>query len=124
MFRYALILLLGIAGYANAHQFLPTYPTFEYSFVEGVVQTKMQLFNKRKEVEYYELSVYDADWNALSFASESKIIRIQYLQTKDIMIYIKRENIKIVKYICSESKIEKNNVQTTVVSSRICSKIQ
>jgi hypothetical protein len=59
MFRYAFILLIGIAGHVNAHQFLPTYPTFELSFVEGVVQTKMQLFNKRKEIEYYELSVYE-----------------------------------------------------------------
>jgi hypothetical protein len=124
MFRYAFILLIGIAGHVNAHQFLPTYPTFEYSFVEGVVQTKMQLFNKRKEIEYYELSVYDADWKPLSYATESKIVKIQYLQTKDITIYIKKEDLKRIKYICSESKIQKDNIQNTVVSSRICSKIK
>lgn len=124
MFRYVFILLMGIVGHANAHQFLPTYPTFELSFVEGVVQTKMQLFNKRKEIEYYELSVYDSDWKSLSFASESKIVKIQYLQTKDITIYIKKEDLKRIKYICSESKIQKDNIQNTVISSRICSKIQ
>lgn len=124
MFRYVFILLIGIAGHVNAHQFLPTYPTFDLSFIEGVVQTKMQLFNKRSEIEFYELSVYDADWKALPFASESKIIKIQYLQTKDILIYIKKEDLKRVKYICSESKILKDNIQNTLVSSRICSKIQ
>jgi hypothetical protein len=124
MFRYVFILLIGIAGHVNAHQFLPTYPTFEYSFIEGVVQTKMQLFNKRKEIEYYELSVYDANWKSLPFATESKIVKIQYLQTKDILVYIKKEDLKRVKYICSESKIQKENNQNTLVSSRICSKIQ
>lgn len=124
MFRYVFILLMGIGGYANAHQFLPTYPTFDVSFIEGVLQTKMQLFNKRKEIEYFELSVYDADWKSLSFASESKIVKIQYLQTKDITIYIKKQDLKRIKYICSESKIEKDDVQRTIVSSRICSKIQ
>jgi hypothetical protein len=124
MFRYAFILLIGLAGQVNAHQFLPTYPTFELSFVEGVLQTKMQLFNKRKEIDYYELSVYDADWKPLSFATESKIVKIQYLQTKDINIYIKKEDLKRIKYICSESKIQKDNIQNTVISSRICSKIQ
>jgi len=124
MFRYVFILLIGIAGHVNAHQFLPTYPTFEYSFIEGVVQTKMQLFNKRKEIEYYELSVYEANWKSLPFATESKIVKIQYLQTKDILVYIKKEDLKRVKYICSESKIQKENNQNTLVSSRICSKIQ
>ena len=124
MFRYVLILLIGITEHVNAHQFLPTYPTFEYSFVEGVVQTKMQLFNKRKEIEYYELSVYDADWKPLPYATESKIIKIQFLQTKDVIIYIKKEDLKRIKYICSESKIQKDNTQSTVISSRICSKIQ
>ena len=84
----------------------------------------MQLFNKRKEIEYYELSVYDANWKSLPFASESKIVKIQYLQTKDILVYIKKEDLKRVKYICSESKIQKENNQNTLVSSRICSKIQ
>jgi hypothetical protein len=124
MFRYVFILLIGIAGHVNAHQFLPTYPTFEYSFIEGVVQTKMQLFNKRKEIEYYELSVYEANWKSLPFATESKIVKIQYLQTKDILVYIKKEDLKRVKYICSESKIQRENNQNTLVSSRICSKIQ
>lgn len=124
MFRYAFLLLIGIVGQANAHQFLPTYPTFEYSYVDGVVQTKMQLFNKRKEIDYYELSVYDAEWKALSYATESKIVKIDYLQTKDITIYIKKEDLKRIKYICSESKIQKDNIQNTVISSRICSKIQ
>jgi hypothetical protein len=113
-----------IGGSANAHQFLPTYPTFQYSFIEGVMYTKMQLFNKRKEVEYYELSVFDADWNPVTFASENKLIHINYLQTKDVNVYVKKEDIKRVTYICTESKIKKEDVQNTVISSKICSKVR
>ena len=124
MFRYVIVLMMFVSSCANAHQFLPTYPKFQNSFVEGVVYTKMELFNKRKEIGFYELGVFDADWNSLSFASESKLIRINYLETKSVNVYIKKEDLKRIKYICSESKIQKDNIQNTVVSSRICSKIQ
>lgn len=125
MLRYVFILfLLLIGGYANAHQFLPTYPTFKYSFIDGVMYTKMQLFNKRKEVEYYELSVYDDNWNAVTFASESKLIRVGYLQTKDVNVYVKKEDLRKATYICTESKHRKENVQDTVITSKICSKIK
>jgi hypothetical protein len=116
--------LLVFNGCANAHQFLPTYPTFQYSFIEGVMYTKMQLFNKRKEVDYYELSVFDADWNPVTFASENKMIRINFLQTKEVNVYVKKEDVKRVSFICTESKLRKENVQNTVIYSKICSKVK
>jgi hypothetical protein len=123
MFRYAILLCL-ISGYANAHQFLPTYPVFQHSFVDGVMYTKMEIFNKRKEIEFYELGVYDSDWKPISFASENKLIRINYLQTKEVNVYVKKEDLKKLTYICSESRIKKEDVQSTVISSRICSKVK
>jgi hypothetical protein len=57
MFRYVFIMMMLIGGFANAHQFTPTYPKFETSFVEGVYFTKMELFNKRKEIDFFELGV-------------------------------------------------------------------
>lgn len=125
MFRYVFIMMLMLSGgFVYAHQFTPTYPKFEISFVEGVYQTKMELFNKRKEIEYYELGVFDADWNSLPFASENKIIRINYLETKKINVYVRKEELKKVVYICTESKIRKQDVQATSISSKICSKIK
>ena len=116
--------MLALIGEANAHQFLPTYPKFQYSFIDGVVYTKMELFNKRQEVEYYELGVFDESWNPVTFASENKLIRIGYLQTKQINVYLRKEDLKKATYICTESKTKKEDVQTTVISSKICSKIQ
>jgi hypothetical protein len=113
-----------IGGYANAHQFLPTYPKFEQSFISGVMLAKMELFNKRNEVEYYELGVYDKNWNPISFASESKLIQVNYLQTKSVNVYIKREDLVRVTYICTESKHKRESGKNTVISSKICSKVK
>lgn len=124
MFRYVIALMMVLSCSANAHQFLPTYPKFENSFVEGVVYTKMELFNKRKEIGFYELGVFDADWNTIAFATESKIVRVNYLETKYINIYIKKEDLKRAVYICTESKIKKEDIQATSIASKICSKIK
>ena len=113
-----------MSGFVNAHQFTPTYPKFENSFVEGVYYTKMELFNKRREIEFYELEVFDADWNPLPFASENKIVRIGYLETKKLNVYVRKEDLKKVVYICTESKIRKQDIQATSISSKICSKIK
>jgi hypothetical protein len=86
--------------------------------------TKMELFNKRKDVEYYELGVFDSDWGPVSFASESRLINIKYLETKQVNVYVRKEDIKRVTYICTESKIKKQDVQNTVISSKICSKVR
>jgi hypothetical protein len=124
MFRYVLVVMFLLGGHANAHQFLPTYPKFEQSFISGVMQTKMELFNKRNDVEHYELSVYDKDWNPIAFASESKLIQVNYLQTKSVNVYIKKEDLVRVTYICTESKHKREGSQNTVISSQICSKVK
>lgn len=113
-----------IGGGANAHQFLPTYPKFEQSFITGVMYAKMELFNKRNDVEYYELGVFDKDWKAISFASESKLIQINYLQTKPVNVYIRREDLNRVTFICTESRHKRENAQVTFISSQICSKVK
>lgn len=124
MIRYVYIMLLMLGGQVNAHQFLPTYPKFEQSFISGVSHVKMELFNKREEIEYYELSVFDADWNSLPFASENKLVQVKYLETKKINVYVRNDDLKRVSFICTESKIRKELAKNTVISSKICSKIK
>lgn len=124
MFRYVIGLMIFVNGFANAHQFLPTYPKFEPSFVQGVVQTKMELFNRRKEIGFYEVGVFDKDWNKIPFATESKIIQINYLERKNIIVYLKKEDLNQALYICTESKIKREDIQATSIASKICSKIK
>jgi hypothetical protein len=113
-----------VGGPAVAHQFTPTYPKFAPSFVDGVVGTKMELFNKRQDAEYYELDVYDANWKPLPFASENKLINIRYLETKPVNVYIKVQDLSRVVYICTESRLRKQDAKDTVISSKICSKVK
>jgi hypothetical protein len=123
--KLLVVLFVVTGGHASAHQFTPTYPTFETSFVQGVQQAKMELFNKRREVWFYEIDVFDKDWNKLPFASsQGKIVRIEYLETKTIDVYVKSQDVSKVTYICTESRLLKQDVKGTSVSSRICSKVK
>jgi hypothetical protein len=121
--KYFIIALL-YASVVNGHEFTPTYPKFTSSYVDNVVTTRMKLFNKRREILYYEIGVFDVEWNALSFASETKIVNVEYLGTKSIDIYIKNTDLDRVEYICSISKIIKGTVKSSGVKSKICSRVK
>lgn len=120
--RYLIILLMS--GYASAHEFTPTYPELEPSYVEGVYKAEMKLFNSRKEIDYYGLSVYDENWEPIAFASEDKLIKLDYLGRKSLVVYVSQADKDRVKYICSKSKILATVKESSIVSSRICSKIK
>lgn len=107
-----------------AHEWTPTYPKLEPSYVPGVLRAEMKLFNSRKDVNYYKVQVFDNDWKSVPFATESDIIKIKHLQRKLVTVYIRQQDKARVVYICSKSKLVDDFKQTTVVSSRICSKIK
>jgi len=113
-----------MSGYASAHEFTPTYPKLKNSYVEGVLYTRMTLFNMRKDVEYYEFGVFNAEWEKVPFAMQNKVMRFRYLEKKKIDIYIREKNKKEVVYICSKSKLVVTGTAKTSVSSRICSKVK
>ena len=121
--RCSVILLLLISGSANAHQFTPTYPEIKGSYVANVYKADMKLFNKRKDISYYEIQAFDKDWKPLPIGFNS-IIEIDYLETKEVPVYLSKNAAKKVLYICYKSKILKGQVNKTVLSSRICSKIK
>ena len=124
--KYLLLcLVLALGGkQVWAHEFTPAYPTLEPSYMDGILVTKMLLFNRRQDVNYYELSVFDGEWNPIPFASTDKIIEIKYLERKNIDIFIREKDRNKAVYICSKSKLQTNDDKITVVSSRICSKIK
>lgn len=123
MRKLLFFMLLGIGAHASAHQFTPTYPKFEYSHVDNVLQTTMQLFNRRNEVEYYEINVFDENWGPMPFATEDRIVHVPFLTYKTIHVYIRQKDLAKALYICSHSKLTKQNGSATLVLTRICSKI-
>lgn len=112
------------ASKAEAHEMVPTYPVLKQSYLEGLYVTTMTMFNKRPEVEYYEIGVYDDNWEPLRFVSNYKIWKIPYLSTVSFDVYISADDKYKVRYICSKSKLLKSDMTRTAVSSRICSKVK
>lgn len=119
-----IVLALLLSEQAIAHQWLPTYPKLERSFVPGVYVTTLELFNSRKDVEYYQVSVLDKDMNPVKFASRDRIVNVPYTKKAKIDVYIREEDKDRAVYICSLSKLIPGEGPATVVSSRICSKIK
>ena len=125
MLRYGLAILLIIAGLsANAHEMVPTYPKLEPSYMSGLYKTTMTMFNKRAEVEYYEIGVFTENWEPVSFVSQYKVYKIRYLSTVTFDLFVRTEDKNKVTYICSQSKLRKLETTSTAVSSRICSKVK
>ena len=72
-FAAALILF---ANSAAAHELTPTYPEIEPAYVDGVSVIKMKMWNRRSDASYYEVNVYDQDWESVPFASPEKVMRL------------------------------------------------
>jgi len=121
---YIMILLVSMCGHANAHQWTPTYPTLKNSYASGVLVTRMELLNSRKEITYYEIGVFDKDFLPVPFATAERIINLKYLSRKSVDIFIRRQDKSRAVYICSNSKLLAKGSAITSISSRICSKIK
>ena len=115
---------LFIANSAAAHELTPTYPEFKQSYVDNVLVTQQKLWNRRQDVEYYEIDVYDKNWFNIKFASANKVIKVGYLEHQVIDIYIRETDLDNVEYICTTSKQLKQDVQSTGVKSMICSRVK
>ncbi len=120
-----MLLLILVGGYANAHQWTPTYPKLSMSHVSGVLKVQMEIFNSRKDVNWYEVSVYDKDWNPVNFAvGNEKVFEVPYLKKQKVDVYFRTNDSSRVEYICSKSKLLSADKKVTIVSSRICSKLK
>ena len=71
--RLYLIFVLCLFGFkSNAHEMTPTYPVLDSSYINGVVVAKMKLFNRRNDVEYYQIDVFTKDWKPVKFATTTR----------------------------------------------------
>ena len=124
--KYVMLLLIILySGRATAHEFTPTYPKLEQSYMEGVLKVSMRLFNKRNDIRYYQVGVYDDDWNKIPFiVTGGKIINVEYLETKLFDVYIQSKSRNKVRYICTMSKTLQDGKTKTLLKSRICSKVK
>ena len=123
MYRPVILWLL-LCGSVAAHDMTPTYPKWKMSFIPTAKMTTMQIFNKRKDVQWYEIGVFDKEWKPIPFVTRYKIINIKYLHRVRFDVYVNDKNAKVVEYICSTSKLRGNDDFKPIVESRICSRFK
>ena len=114
----------ALASKAEAHEMLPTYPRLKPSYVTDVMQVKMRMFNKRQDVEWYEVGVFDAQWNPVPFVTGYRILKVEYLSHVTFDVYIRTADAERAQYVCSQSKLRRDDTEGTVIASRICSKFR
>jgi hypothetical protein len=128
MLRYGILAALGLlllwGVEAKAHEMTPTYPEWDISHVDGIYKTRISLFNKRSDVEFYEIGVFDEEWNNVQFVSMYKVVHMPYLSHVDIDVYVSLADVPRAEYICSISKLRENSDKKPMVSSRICSRFK
>ena len=118
---FVIITLMCSVGYS--HEMTPTYLTTKPSVADSVHETVITIFNRRDDVEYYELSVFDSNWKRVPFAALERVFQVKYLHKKNVTIYFREKDLSIITYVCTTSKLLKDK-RTTVVASRICSKVK
>lgn len=122
-YKFAAALIL-FANSAAAHELTPTYPEIEPAYVEGVSVIKMKMWNRRSDASYYEVNVYDDEWKSVPFAAPEKVMKLGYLEHKSFELYVRDADRDRVTYICTTSKQLKQDVQSTGIKSRICSRVK
>ena len=123
MYRPVILWLL-LCGSVAAHDMTPTYPKWKMSFIPSAQMTTMQVFNKRADVQWYQIGVFDKEWQPIPFVTRYKILNIKYLQRVKFDVYVNSENVKFAEYICSTSKLRGNDDFKPIVESRICSRFK
>lgn len=123
MYRKLILLWLLSCG-AYAHEMTPTYPVLTPSYVDGVSKVEMRLFNKRADTRYYEIGVFDKDFNPIPFVSSYHIVSLNYLRHLNFAVYISDKDKDKAVYICTRSLIQGDNDPKAFVSSKICSKFK
>lgn len=124
MYGVFIAILLASCSEAMAHEMTPTYPKLTPSHLDNVYVSRMEMFNKRQDVEYYEIGVFDKDFNPIPFVTKYEIIKLKYLGHVSFDVYIRKQDVSRATYVCSLSKLRKGNDTRTAVSSRICSKFR
>jgi hypothetical protein len=123
MYR-AVILLLLLCGSVGAHQMTPTYPELGLTHIEGVKKTRMEIFNSRSDVEYYEIGVFDINWKPVPFVSQYRVMQISYLNRVKFDVYLTEADSLGAEYICSISKIRGDQNKQAMLATKICSRFR
>tara|TARA_B110000908_G_C10149026_1_gene400444 strand:- start:399 stop:785 length:387 start_codon:yes stop_codon:yes gene_type:complete len=117
------IAFMGWATAISGHEMTPAYPILKPSHVVGIVKAEMSLFNSREEVQYYQIDLYDLNWKNIPFSTTYRIFKVGYKERKNFVVYIRESDLDEATYLCTTSKIKRRAESATIISSKICSRI-
>jgi hypothetical protein len=123
MYRPVILWAL-LSSIVAAHDMTPTYPKWKMSFIPSAKMTSMEVFNKRSDVQWYQIGVFDEDWKPIPFVTRYKILRVKYLSRVKFDVYVNDNDSKRAEYICSTSKLRGNDDFKPIVESKICSRFK
>jgi|TARA_R100000951_G_scaffold61254_1_gene51478 hypothetical protein len=123
MYRPVILWAL-LSSIVAAHDMTPTYPKWKMSFIPSAKMTSMEVFNKRSDVQWYQIGVFDKDWQPIPFVTRYKILRVKYLSRVKFDVYVNDNDSKRAEYICSTSKLRGNDDFKPIVESKICSRFK
>ena len=108
---------------ASAHEMTPAYPEVKTSHIKNVVKVEMSFFNSREEIRYYQIDLFDLNWMNIPFSTTYRIIQVDYKEHKSFDVYIRKKDMPEAVYLCTTSKVRRTNQSSTLISSRICSRL-
>ena len=108
---------------ASAHEMTPAYPEVKPSHVKNVVKVEMSFFNSREEIRYYQIDLFDLNWMNIPFSTTYRIMQVEYKEHKSFDVYIRKKDMPEAVYLCTTSKVRRTNQSSTLISSRICSRL-
>ena len=108
---------------ATSHEMTPAYPEVKPSHVKNVVKVQMTLFNSREEIKYYQIDLFDLNWMNIPFSTPYRIMKVEYKEHKAFDVYIRKRDMPEAVYLCTTSKVKKTNQSRTLISSRVCSRL-
>ena len=123
MLSRIIVLFLLCSFSTSAHEMTPAYPVVKPSHVDGVVKVEMSLFNSREEIEWYQIELFDLNWTNIPFSTTYRIMNIKYKERKSFDVYIRKVDMDEAVYLCTTSKVRKTSRSRTLISSRICSRL-
>ncbi|MEK9896074.1 MAG: hypothetical protein VW518_06570 [Burkholderiaceae bacterium] len=121
----ALALAVGFlfaATSVSAHELTPTYPKLLPSIVDGLLSAKLNMFNARKDVDYFEIGVFTEDMVPIPFATVNQIIKVPMGTSYTFEIFIRNRDKDAAVYVCTISKLRSDKAQNAIISSKVCSK--
>ena len=124
MYRSVALCLL-LCSSVLGHEMTPTYPTWDRTAYDGIKKVTMDLWNARKDVQYYEIGVFTEDFEEpVPFVTLYSILKVDYLSHVQFDVYMTEKSIKKAVYICSLSKLRSNDDSKPLLATQICSKFK